>query len=101
MRPMLTRRTFLSMTAASLAAQTLLAQQLPAAGQANVQFSEMMWTLKQQGIFEEDLERVAQAGSSHVDLTGEFKQWSDDDWRRILARMRALNISVDTTSGAT
>jgi hydroxypyruvate isomerase len=98
---MLTRRTFLSMTAASLAAQTLLAQQLPAAGQANVQFSEMMWTLKKQGTFEENLERVAQAGYSHVELTGEFKQWSDDDWRRILARMRALNISVDTTSGAT
>jgi hydroxypyruvate isomerase len=89
------------MTAASLAAQTLLAQQLPAAGQANVQFSEMMWTLKKQGAFEENLERVAQAGYSHVELTGEFRQWSDDDWRRILARMRALNISVDTTSGAT
>jgi len=101
MRFMLTRRTFLSVTAASLAAQLLTAQQVPVAGQSNVQFSVMMWTLKKQGTFEENLERVAQAGYPNVELTGEFKQWSEDDWRRILARMKALNLSVDTTSGAT
>ncbi len=59
----------------------------------------MMWTLKKLGTFDENLERVAQAGYHHVELTGEFKKWSDDDYRRILARMDALKISVDTTSG--
>jgi hydroxypyruvate isomerase len=87
------------MTVASLAARTLAAQQISAASQASVQFSVMIWTLKKLGTFEENLERVAQAGYSHVELTGEFKQWSEDDYRRILARMQALKISVDATSG--
>jgi hydroxypyruvate isomerase len=87
------------MTAASLAAHTLSARQISALSQGNVQFSVMIWTLKKLGTFEENLERVAQAGYSHVELVGEFKQWSEDDWRRILARMQALKISVDATSG--
>jgi hypothetical protein len=78
------------MTAASLAGHALAARQISAAGQANVQFSVMIWTLKKLGTFEENLERVAQAGYSHVELVGEFKQWSEDDYRRILARMQAL-----------
>ena len=99
MQRMLTRRSFVSMAAASLAAHTLAARQISAAGPANVQFSVMIWTLKKLGSFEENLERVAQAGYSHVELVGEFKQWSEDDWRRTLARMQALKISVDATSG--
>jgi hydroxypyruvate isomerase len=87
------------MAAASLAGHTLLAQQVSAVAKANVQFSVMIWTLKKLGTFEENLERVAQAGYSHVELTGEFKQWSEDDYRRILARIQALKISVDATSG--
>jgi hydroxypyruvate isomerase len=99
MQRMLTRRSFIGMTAASLAGHALAARQISAAGQANVQFSVMIWTLKKLGTFEENLERVAQAGYSHVELVGEFKQWSEDDYRRILARMQALKISVDATSG--
>ena len=59
----------------------------------------MIWTLKKLGTFDENLERVAQAGYHHVELVGEFKKWSEDDYRRILARMEALKISVDATSG--
>jgi hydroxypyruvate isomerase len=51
------------------------------------------------GTFEENLERVAQAGYHHVELVGEFKKWSEDDYRRILARMETLKVSVDATSG--
>jgi hydroxypyruvate isomerase len=63
------------------------------------QFSVMMWALNKQGSFEENLERVAKAGYRHVELVGEFEKWSDEDWRRILARMQALKITVDATSG--
>jgi hydroxypyruvate isomerase len=59
----------------------------------------MMWALKKWGLFEENLERVARAGYSHVELVGEFVRWSEEDWRRILARMQALKITVDATSG--
>jgi hydroxypyruvate isomerase len=63
------------------------------------QFSVMMWTLNKRGSFEENLERVAEAGYRHVELVGEFARWSEEDWRRILARMRSLQITVDATSG--
>jgi hydroxypyruvate isomerase len=92
------------MTAASLAGRALAPRNLGAQavadpGQASVQISIMMWTLNKFGTFEQNLERVAQAGYHHVELVGEFKKWSEDDYRRILARMEALKISVDTTSG--
>jgi hydroxypyruvate isomerase len=106
MQRMLTRRTLVGMTAASLAGRALsplaaqaVADSGPATGQASVQFSEMIWTLKKFGTFEENLERVAQAGYHHVQLVGEFKKWSEDDYRRILARMEVLKVSVDATSG--
>ena len=96
---MFTRRTFVSMTAASLAASALPAQELADQVQASTQFSVMIWTLKKLGTFEENLDRVALAGYHHVELVGEFKTWSEADWDRILARMDTLKISVDATSG--
>jgi hydroxypyruvate isomerase len=90
------------MTAASLAGRAiapLAAQAVADSGQASTQFSVMIWTLNKLGTFDENLERVAQAGYHHVELVGEFKKWSEDDYRRILARMEALKISVDATSG--
>jgi len=90
------------MTAASLAGRALAplaAQAVADSGQASTQFSVMIWTLNKLGTFDENLERVAQAGYHHVELVGEFKKWSEDDYRRILGRMEALKISVDATSG--
>jgi len=99
MQRMLTRRSFVSMAAASLAGHALTAQETSPSGISNVQFSVMIWTLKKMGTFEENLDRVAHAGYHHVELVGEFKQWSDADYRRYLDRMDALKISVDATSG--
>jgi hydroxypyruvate isomerase len=59
----------------------------------------MMWTLKKFGSFEQNLDKVALAGYHHVELTGEYKTWSDDDYKRILARMELLKITVDAISG--
>jgi hydroxypyruvate isomerase len=74
--------------------------QVPAAtAEAWPQFSVMMWALKKLGSFEENLERVAQAGYRHVELVGEFAGWSAEDWRRILGHMQTLKITVDATSG--
>ncbi len=92
-----------SLAGNALASRNLIAQAVAssgqAAGEASTQFSVMIWTLKKLGTFEENLERVAQAGYHHVELVGEFKTWSEDDYRRILARMETLKISVDATSG--
>src|SRR3984893_15868006 len=73
--------------------------QISGIAEAGPQFSVMMWALNKRGSFEENLERVAQAGYGHVELVGEFARWSEADWTRILARMRALKITVDATSG--
>jgi len=70
-------------------------------GNGSQQFSVMMWTLRDRGSFEENLERVAQAGYHHVELVNEYKKWSEEDTRRILARMQALGISVDAMAGMT
>jgi hydroxypyruvate isomerase len=67
--------------------------------EAGLQFSVMIWVLKKLGSFEENLERVAAAGYRHIELVGEFALWSEEDWRRILARMKVLKITVDATTG--
>jgi hydroxypyruvate isomerase len=59
----------------------------------------MIWTLNKLGSFDENLERVAQAGYRHVELVGEFNKWSNADAARYMARMKALGLTVDTTSG--
>jgi hydroxypyruvate isomerase len=92
------------MTAASLAARAvapgnLAGQVLGDSAQAGPQFSVMIWTLNKLGTFDQNLERVAQAGYHHVELVGEFKKWSEEDYRRILGRMQTLKITVDATSG--
>jgi hydroxypyruvate isomerase len=97
---MLTRRSFAQLITATLALPSnALAQ--PDSRLAASQFSVMMWALNKQGTFEQNLERVAQAGYRHIQLVDEFKHWSDDDKRRILARMKTLGISVDAMAGMT
>ena len=93
--------------AASVAARVAIPRELAgqtgsAAGgttEPGFQFSVMMWALNKMGSFEENLGRVAEAGYRHVELVGEFMRWSEADWTRILARMQALKITVDATSG--
>ena len=103
---MLTRRDFTGLAAAALAlpqvgnrisAQTTLAQSRVEKPKTSV----MMWTLNKLGTFEQNLERVAQAGYNQVELVSEFKSWSAADMARILARMQALGISVDAMAGTT
>jgi hydroxypyruvate isomerase len=102
---MLSRRSFGRLAGAALTARLGVAQGLMGqaaargSGAVRPQFSVMMWALNKRGSFEENLERVAQAGYEHVELVGEFAQWSAEDWSRIMARMRALKITVDATSG--
>jgi hydroxypyruvate isomerase len=103
MKRMLSRRGFGRLMGTALAARAMvpggLMGQVSGIAGAVPQFSVMMWTLNKRGSFEENLERVAQAGYRHVELVGEFMRWSEADWTRILARMQALKIAVDATSG--
>jgi len=72
----------------------------PSAAESSVpEFSVMIWTLNKFGAFDQNLERVAQAGYKHVELVGEFNKWSDADAARYMAKMKSLGVTVDTTSG--
>jgi hydroxypyruvate isomerase len=102
---MLNRRVFGGLMAALVTRASLtgrvVAQILPVSEGVDSRFSVMIWTLRALGSFEENLEKVAQAGYRHVELVGEFKKWSEEDTRRILARMQTLKISVDATTALT
>lgn len=61
--------------------------------------SVMLWTIFRDRPFEERLERVAQAGYHAVELVGEFKDWSDQDFRNGDRKKRELGFTFDATSG--
>ena len=97
---MLTRRRLGRFVAGSIAASALRPPLLLAAqGRGAPPISVMMWTLKKMGTFEENLERVAEAGYRHVELVDEFKQWTPEQTDRILARMKVLGIGIDAMAG--
>ena len=61
--------------------------------------SVMLWTVFQRLPFEQRLEKVAEAGYKNVELVGEYKKWSENDFRRANAKRRELGITFDTTAG--
>ena len=99
---MLTRRSFTCLVAAAISAPTLdiraLAQS-PVQSPAVPSFSVMIWTLTRNNTFEQALDICAQAGYHQVELVGEFKKWSDNDYTRILARLKTLGITIDSVAG--
>lgn len=66
---------------------------------APFQISLMLWTVFRKLPFDQQLEKVSEAGYRNVELTGQFKKWSDGDWRNFERKRRALGIHYDTTSG--
>jgi hydroxypyruvate isomerase len=78
---------------------SLAARLAAAAPPDSVRFSVMLWTLTQHTSFDRSLEIVSAAGYQGVELVGEFHAWPSDERRRILDRMRNLNLAVDAMSG--
>ena len=61
--------------------------------------SVMLWTVFQDLPFEQRLENVAEAGFRAVELVGEYKHWREDDFKKALAKKRALGLTFDVTAG--
>jgi hydroxypyruvate isomerase len=57
--------------------------------------SVMLWTIYRDSRFEERLERVSEAGYGSVELVDEFKQWSEQDFRKFRAQKHSLGLTVD------
>ena len=61
--------------------------------------SIMLWTVWRDLPFEQRLENVHQAGYRNVELVGEYRHWSEDDFKRANAKRKELGIRFDTTAG--
>jgi hydroxypyruvate isomerase len=96
------RRNFArTLASAALGAAALPSLPVFAAGDADIPFklSVMLWSVYKDSPFEQRLEKIAEAGYHAVELVREFKDWSDDDFRRANARKRSLGITFDSTAG--
>jgi hydroxypyruvate isomerase len=93
---MLNRRTFTGMLAASTIMPRIVMAQ---SSSLDDRFSVMIWVLRKRASFEQNLETVARAGYKHIELIGEFWQWSDADRERYMAKMAQLGITIDATTG--
>jgi len=61
--------------------------------------SVMLWTVFRDLPFEERLEKVAEAGYHHVELVGEFRDWTPEDFAKANRKKRELGITFDATAG--
>jgi hydroxypyruvate isomerase len=61
--------------------------------------SVMLWTVFRDRQFEERLEKIAEAGYRHVELVGEFRDWTPDDFTKANRKKRELGITFDATAG--
>ena len=96
------RRNFArTIAGAALGAAALPSLPALAAGAADLPFklSVMLWTVYKDLPFEQRLEKVAESGYHAVELVREFKDWSDDDFRKANAKKRSLGITFDSTAG--
>lgn len=66
---------------------------------APFQFSIMLWTVFRKLPFEQRLEKVVEAGYKNVELVGEYRTWSSQDFDRVIAKQKELGITFDTTAG--
>lgn len=62
-------------------------------------FSVMLWTVYRHLPFEERLQKMADAGYHNVELTGEWRKWTDADYARANAKRKSLGMHFDATSG--
>jgi hydroxypyruvate isomerase len=61
--------------------------------------SVMLWTVFRKLPFEQRLEKIVEAGYKKVELVGEYKDWSAEDFKRANAKRKELGITFDITAG--
>jgi hydroxypyruvate isomerase len=68
-------------------------------GTAPYQISVMLWTIFTKMPFPQRLEKVAEAGYRNVELVGEYKKWSEAEFREANAKRKELKLQFDVTAG--
>ena len=59
----------------------------------------MLWTVFTHLPFEQRLEKVVEAGYQNVELVGEYRKWSSDEFDKANTRRKELGIHFDVTAG--
>ncbi|MCU1291240.1 MAG: hypothetical protein JWP08_90 [Bryobacterales bacterium] len=63
------------------------------------QLSVMLWTVFRNLPWEQRLEKCVEAGYKNIELVGEYRKWSPEEWKRNEAKTKELGIFYDTTAG--
>jgi hydroxypyruvate isomerase len=66
---------------------------------APYQISVMLWTVFKKLPVAQRLEKVADAGYANVELVGEYKKWSEAEFREAKAKRKELKLHFDITAG--
>jgi hydroxypyruvate isomerase len=61
--------------------------------------SVMLWTVFRELPFESRMEKVAEAGYNQIELIGEYKKWSEGEFKRAIAKRKELGVTFDITAG--
>ncbi len=86
--------------AGASALSTALAGMTPgASSSAPYKLSVMLWTVFTKMPFEQRLEKVVEAGYSNIELVGEYKKWSEQEWKQAIQKSKQLGITFDVTAG--
>ena len=98
------RRRFAKRVASTLGAAAIARNSLERASGAGApegeapgvpfKLSVMLWTVLRDQPFEQRLEKVAEAGYHNVELVGEYKGWSEEQFRTALSKKRELGLTL-------
>ena len=92
------RRSFSRQIASSAFGLTAL-KGAPATSEVPYKLSVMLWTVFTKLPIEQRLEKVAEAGFKNVELTGEYRKWSEEEFKGAEAKRKQLGIRYDITAG--
>src|SRR3954466_1341017 len=68
-------------------------------GTAPYQISVMLWTVFKNLPVGQRLEKVAEAGYANIELVGEYKKWSEAEFREAKTKRKELKLQFDITAG--
>ena len=68
----------------------------PATDNGGHKFTLMLWTLPKGLTFEQQIQMAADAGCDSVEVGKEYQSWTEDDWKRNLAKLQSLGLKVDS-----
>jgi len=89
----------LATTAAAFASPVPLLAAQSAESKPPYDISVMLWTILRNQPFELRLEKIAEAGYRNVELVGEYRKWTDADFKRAIAKQKELGLNFDITAG--